>query len=280
MIYQSNRMTLRSVMDVFRGKVNDVVICEELYGTRESYYTLITVKEHETVKKLLQIIKGSDKGEDCCIEMFNSNNLFCMVFPYVKERKLADFYMAKAIPLTVCEEICLNLLVQCMASTLPYPLLELVLKQRQIHLLKDNSIVLGYCIDLSQLNEYSTQWECATQCAIQIRELLQEKTTRKNVSYQLLLKKIPKQSYQNFQELYKDLRLSTAHIGKRSLKQKWGDFWARHQAGIFRFLLYLSIILVILVAVMFFSQMIWGDVPLFRLFFNTFKQIGTESLTK
>lgn len=280
MIYQSNRMTLRSVMEVFRGEINDVVICEELYGTRECYYTLVAVKDHETIKKLLQIIKQSEKGDDCCVDMFHSNNLFCMVFPYIKERKLEDFYMAKAIPLAVCEEICLNLLLQCMSSPLPYPLLELVLKQRQINLLKDNSIVLGYCMDLAQLNENSTQKECAMQCAIQIRELLQEKTTRKNVGYQLLLKKIPKQSYQNFQELYKDIRLATAKTETRGLKKRWRDFWSRHQVGLFRFLLYLSVILAVLVAMMFLSNAIWGDVPFLRLFYNTFKQIGTESLTK
>lgn len=280
MIYQSNRMTLRSVMEVFHGEINDVVICEEMYGTRECYYTLIAVKDHETVKKLLQIIKQSEKDENCCVDMFHSNNLFCMVFPYIKERKLEDFYMAKAIPLNVCEEICLNLLLQCMSSNLPYPLLELVLKQRQINLLKDNSIALGYCIDLSQLNEYSTQRECAMQCAIQIREILQAKTTRKNVGYQLLLKKIPKQSYQNFQELYKDIRLATAKTNARGLKKILHDFWSSHQAVLFRFLLYLSVILAIWVIIMFLSNAIWGDIPFLRLFYNTFKQIGTESLTK
>lgn len=280
MIYQSDRMALRSVMDVFQGEINDVMICEEIYGTRECYYTLVAVKDHETVKKLLRIIKHSEKGEDCCVDMFSSNNRFCMVFPYVKERRLADFYMAKAIPLEQCEEICLNLLLQCMSSPLPYPLLELVLKQGQIHLLKDNSIVLGYCMDLAELNENSTQKECVMQCAIRIRELLQEKTTKKNVSYQLLLKKIPKQSYQDFRELYKDIRLSTTHVGKRSVRQRLRDFWARNQEGIFRLLLHLSAVLAILVLVMFLSNVIWGDVPFLRLFVNTFKQIGTESLTK
>ena len=280
MIYQSDHLTLRSVMDVFQGEINDVMICEEISGSRECYYTLVAVKDHETVKKLLQIMKQSEKDVSCCVDMFSSNNRFCMVFPYIKERRLADFYMAKAIPLALCEEICLNLLLQCMSSTLPYPLLELALKQGQIHLLKDNSIVLGYCMDLAGLNENSTEKECVMQCAIRIRELLQEKTTKKNVSYQLLLKKIPKQSYQDFRELYKDIRLSTTNIGKRSIKKRLTDFWGQNQASIFRLLLYLSVILAILVAVMFLSNVIWGDVPFLRLFFNTFKQIGTESLTK
>lgn len=280
MIYQSDHLTLYSVMDVFHGEVNDVMICEEISGGRGNYYTLVAVKDHETVKKLLRIIKRSERSMDCCVDMFTSNNCFCIVFPYIKERRLADFYMAKAIPLALCEEICLSLLLQCMSSSLPYPLLELVLKQRQIHLLKDNSIVLGYCIDLSELNENSGQKECTMQCAIRIRELLQEKTTKKNVSYQLLLKKIPKQSYQDFRELYKDIRLSKTNIGKQGIRKRLRNIWLRNQSAVFRLLLVLSIILAVLVILMFLSNVIWGDIPFLRFFINTFKQIGTESLMK
>lgn len=280
MIYQSEHLTLRSVMDVFHGDVNDVMICEDVSDSRGSYYTLVAVKEHETVRKVLRIIKQSERNMDCCVDMFSSNNCFCMVFPYIKERRLEDFYMAKMLPLALCEEICLNLLLQCMSSSLPYPLLELVLKQGQIHLLKDNSIVLGYCIDLHDLNEESTQKECAMQCAICLRELLHEKLSKKNVSYQLLLKKIPKQSYYDFRELYKDIRLAKTELGKKNMKQRLYSFWQEKQSTIFRLLLYLSVILAIIVLVMFLSSVIWGDIPFLRLFFNNFKQIGTESLTK
>ena len=38
--------------------------------------------------------------------------------------------------------------------------------------------------------------------------------------------------------------------------------------------------IVIIVAVMFLSDVIWGENPFFTLFTNSFKHIGTESLTK
>jgi len=280
MIYRSEHLTLRSVMDVFQGQVNDVVICEEISGGRGNYYTLLVVKEHETVKKLLRIMEQAEREMDCLIERFTYNNNFCLVFPHTKERRLKDFYMVNMFSLELCEEICFSLLVQCMSSTLPYPLLELVLKQEQIHLLKDNSIVLGYCMDLEQLNENSGQKECAMQCAISIRELLQGKATKKNVSYQLLLKKIPKQSYQDFRELYKDLRLSKTSIGKMRIRDSIRGFWQRNQNTIFKALLYLSVLMLIIVIVMTVTDLIWGDNPFFRLFVNSFKQIGTESLVK
>jgi len=68
MIYRSEHLTLRSVMDVFQGQVNDVVICEEISGGRGNYYTLLVVKEHETVKKLLRIMEQAEREMDCLIE--------------------------------------------------------------------------------------------------------------------------------------------------------------------------------------------------------------------
>ncbi len=279
MIYRSERMVLRNVMDVFQGKVNDVMICEEISGTGGSYFTLVAVKDHETVKKLLRIMKQSERSMDCCVEKFNRDNCFYMVFPYIKERKLEDFYMAKMLPLATCEEICLNVLLQCMASDLPYPLLELVIKQRQLHLLKDNNILLGYCMDLSELKEDCEEKDCVLQCAICIQELLQEKHTKKNVSYQLLQKKIPKQSYSSFRELYTDIRLAKTNVKRRGIKETLQIFWQDNQATVIRTLLYLSVLFVILLLVMFLSNVIWGDIPFLRIFFNSFKQIGTESLT-
>lgn len=280
MIYQSEHLKLRSVMDVFRGNVNDVMICEDFSEKSGNYYTLVAVHDHEVVKKLLRIIKESEKSMDCCLDMFSSGNSFCMVFPYVKERRLEDFYMVGTLPLSTCEEICMNLLLQCMASTLPYPLLELVLKQKQMHLLKDNSILLGYCIDLSEINENSGEKECTLQCATRIRELLAEKITKKNVSFQLLMKKIPKQSYHDFRELYKDICLTKTKSGKKSLKKSVKAFGERNQSVLFRIVLYLSVMMAIAVLIMLLSNIVWGDIPFLRIFTNTLKQIGTETLGK
>lgn len=278
MIYQSEHMTLNSVMDVFRGKVNDVVICENIKDGRSSYYTVLVVKDHVIVKKLVRILK--EQETDCCVDMFNWENNFCLVFDYVKERKLYDFYMAGGLSLENCEEICINLIIQCMISGLPYPLLYLVLEQRQLHLLKDNSVALGYALDLEKLDENCTQDQCTMQCAIILRELLKQKTTRKNVGYKLLLKKIPKQSYRSFRELYKDIQLCASSFQKRSIRQKIGDFSYRNQSTFFKIILIVSLILMVLAVIMLISDAVWGELPFLRIFYNNFTQIGTESLLK
>ena len=278
MIYQSENMTYYSVMDVFKGKLNDVVICETLNDGRSSYFTVLVIKKHSMVKRLIKLIEQSDKGNDFCIESFWSENNFCIVFDYVKERKLSEFYMAGENTLETCEEICISLLIQCMISKLPYPILYLVLTQNQIHLLKDNSVALGYSIDLEELDENCTEANCAMQCAILIRGLLEKKANKKNISYKLLIKKIPKQRYFTFRELYKDILLSSSVVKKRGLKNKISDKLARNYDTIFRVILTVSIILAVITIIVILSEAIMGDIPILRLFYNSFEKIGTESL--
>lgn len=279
MIYQSERMTLCGVMDVFRGKVNDVVICEEVKGGRTSYYTLVLVKNHDTVRRLIRILERSEKSTPCMVDSFSWNNCFCLVFDYVKARPLSEFFMGAERSLEECESICINLLLQCMTSPLPWPLLKLAIRQ-QIHLLKDGDVRLGYELDLKDLDENCTEKQCVMECAMVIRDLLKEKLTQKNVSYQLLMKKIPRQGYQNFRDLYRDIRLSSSMVGKRSLRARILGLYREHQATIYKALLVVSVFLLILTVSMMISQRIWGEVPFLRILFNNFKQIGTESLIR
>lgn len=279
MIYQSERMTLNGVMDVFRGPVNDVVICEEVKEGRTSYYTLLLVKDHETVRRLIRILEQSEKGASCVVDRFTWNNCFCLVFGYVKARPLSEFFMGKERSLEECENICINLVLQCMTSPLPWPLLELAIRQ-QIHLLKDGDVMLGYELDLRDLDENCTERRCVMECAVVVRDLLKEKLSKKNVSYQLLMKKIPRQSYQSFRDLYRDIRLSSTLVRKRSIKSRILALYREKQTAIFRCLLVVSVCLLVLTIIMMISQRIWGEVPFLRIFFNNFKQIGTESLIR
>lgn len=278
MVYQSGKMTLSTVMKVFCGTVNDVEICENVKNGRSTYYTVWVIKNHETVKTLMDIFEASPKDGRCYVDMFDSSRGFCVVFDYVKERKLTDFFMARDMPLKLCEDICLNLVVQCMTSVLPYPLLELAIKQKQLQLLKDNGISISFVLDLEELDENCTESRCVMECSLIVRDMLEKKISRKNVGYKLLEKKIPRHSYTSFRELYKDIRLATSSFKKRSLIGRIKAFFLMNSSTIFKILLVISLILVVLTLIVFISRAVWGDIPLLRLFYNTFKKIGTESL--
>lgn len=278
MIYESEKMTLKCVMKVFSGKVNDVEICENVKNGRSTYYTLHIIKDHEVMKKLMNIIGVGSAEDSCYVDMFDSKNGFCVVFDYVKERRLSDFFMARDITLENCEDICLNLIVQCMTTKIPYPLLNLILKQKQLQLLRDNGVAIGYAIDLADLDEKCTEEQCVMECALIVRDLLEKKVSKKNIGYKLLEKRIPKKSYISFRELYKDIRLCSSMVRKRGIISRIRAFIARNDTSIFKVLLIISIILALLALVVLVSRSVWGEIPLLRFFIDTFKTIGTESL--
>ena len=278
MVYQSDKMTLNSVMKVFEGKVNDVEICADVVNGRSTYYTVLVIKDHYTVKKLLEIIEYSPEGKSCYVDMFADENGFCIVFDYVKERKLENFFMAGNLSLKDCEDISLSLVVQCMASKLPYPLLKLVIEQRQFNLMQDNSVALGYALDLETLDKDCDEASCVMKTALVVRDLLEEKLPKKNMGYKLLARKIPRRSYTNFRELYTDIKLAASTGAKRGLLWTIRNFFRKNDGKIFRIVLTISVILAILALIVLISRLVWGDVIFARLFFNTIRKIGTESL--
>lgn len=280
MVYQSEKLTLNSVMDVFKGDVNDVVICENVKDGRSTYYTLLIIKKHDITKKIIRLFEHAKDNNGFSVDMFSVRNDFCIAFEYVKERRLDSFYMPEEMPLDICEKICLSLLIQCMTTKLPYPILYLILEQNQIHLLQDNTVSLGYCIDLQGIDEEVDEAKCAMKCALIIRGLLEKKKLRNNISYNLLLKKIPKQRYKTFREIYKDILLSSSSTQKRTIRQKVKDVWARNKGAAFRTCMIMAMALAGLALMMIVSQAIWGDIPLLRFFSNSFEQIGTELLVK
>ena len=169
-------------------------------------------------------------------------------------------------------------ILACISAEIPYPILYLILRQKQLHLAKNHNVYLGFAINLEELDEKMTERDCAVQCAKILRELLEPKASQKAISFQLLDKKISKKSYHKFTELYKDIRIAAAPRQRNSISGRFRAWFMRNRDQIFRIMLRICILLVILVLATFVTQAIFGDIPWLRLFINGFKKIGTESL--
>jgi hypothetical protein len=110
--------------------------------------------------------------------------------------------------------------------------------------------------------------------------LLSRVTDETTVSYTLLKKKTGRGGYFKFIDLYKDIQAATVTIEKKKLWVRIKQFFSRNRERIFRTIVVISLIAALIALVMLLSQMFFGDIPLYRLFVNTFKKIGTESLVK
>ena len=78
--------------------------------------------------------------------------------------------------------------------------------------------------------------------------------------------------------MYQDIHISAAGAPRRGLLGRIRAWGLRNQEGIFRVLLWIAVFLMILVVLMALSNVVFGDIPFMRLFFNSFRRIGTESM--
>lgn len=279
MIYQSQRMKLEAVRIVLQNEVNDIIICRDINSAAKSLYTLLVIKDHQVARLYLDIFERAASGaKDSYIESFSCGNSLCMVFEYKQERPLHTFYMATAYSAEYCEKVCNNVLIACMTSKLPYPLLYLILSQKQLHLAEDSTVFIGYQMDLRELDAERNESDCVVKCAEILLELIEPVVSQKHISYNLLCKKWVRKSYRHFTELYKDIQITEVPKGKKGIMNRIKTWFKQENSILFKVTLIICTILLILMIVSIASQVIFGDVPWLRLLFNGFKFIGTESL--
>lgn len=275
MIYEIDDMSLNCIRDISKDPVNDIFVCRDTNAPIETYYTVLTVKDHEKAKELIECFRSQPsvlKG------MGSTADGFVFVLPYRRERCLNEFYMGDTYDVSTCEQICINLILECISCELPYPVLYSVLDQQQLNMEKDYSIYFNYQLKLESFDPHRTEQDCAVKCASIVLELLKPQAIHKALSYELLSRKVPKGSYQRFTDLYKDVKVASEANVKKGILKRIKAWFVRNQDGIFRFFLVICIILAVLTVLMLLSQLIFGDIPLLRLFSNPFRSIGTESM--
>ena len=281
MIFESARQRLSVVKESFKSEVNDVYICRDLRSSAQSLYTVIVLHDHTHVKQLLTVIQDYSGGaDDRIVDTFTYRGEFIMVFPYQHERPLDMFYMGDAYPLARCEDIALNILVSCIGSHLPWPLLYLILQQGQVNISNDDEIFLGYQIDLKDFDPEIGEKECVYACARILLRILEPQSSDKTISYQLLTRKTENRSYARFSELYRDIRIAAVPKGKRGLRARLRDMYLRNRDLLFSILLRVAIVLAVIALLSLVSQLIFGDVLWLSFLYNHFKIIGTEDLSK
>lgn len=281
MIYNAGNKKLNCIRKVLKNETGEVWIVQDT-GTEGNgeYYTLITVKNHETAKLLMKVREdGIRDGRQSQGLMPACREEFCIVYPYQKERPLYQFYNSEPRSGKECEQICINLLVECVSSGEAWPILYLILSQRQIHIEKDSTVFFGYQLDLTKLDPAIGEKECAAKCARIVLDLMNatpqmEKTIGKN----LIRKKVQKDGYSDFPGLLRDIHMDAGSWEKVKLSERIKDYLAVRKRTIIRVLLILSAVLGVIAALMIISQMIFGDIPFLRIFTSTFETIGWESL--
>ncbi len=278
MIYESSKLKLEEVGVEHISPGGRCLICKDLNVTGNTLYTVFCISDHELVKTLISLFERQGAPDPVLIDSFVSDNDHVFVFPYRKERPLKDFYMGEVMPLTRCEDVCINVILACMTSGLPWAVLSLILEQKLLNLNKDDSVYLSYGVRLDKLDPNVREKDCAVLCAGILMDLLESKANYKADSYLLLQKKIASRSYSKFTELYRDIRIAATPKRKPGILSRIRIWFSYNKDRLFGILFWISLILVIVALAMLVTNALFGDVPWLRFLFNNFKRIGTESL--
>ena len=285
MIYYPQGMELEVVSRVFHGSVNDVDVCRDRLSASGAMYTLLAVHDRDCARKMLSVMEENRRSGECpCLLRFSQNETLLFLFPYREERKFSAFARGQMTSPAAGEDICIRLVMECLSGGLPWPLLYLVLEQDCVQIAKDNTVYFTMTLDLQALDPTRTERHCVSACAQILLDFLAGpvaggKPRRKALkSFELIRKKMSKNAYTGFPELYQDIKVTALPPVKPGLRSRWRIFWQSNRDRLFRLLLVLCVLLAIAAVVILISQLIFGDVPLLRLFRHTFDVIGTENL--
>lgn len=284
MIYHAGNMVLNPIGELFHGAVNDVTVCRDLDSPTGACYLLLLVRDRACVKRLLAVFEDAGRtfssGGQPYLLCFAQNEALGFVFPYREGRRLSEFAAGQTAGSAARERICINLVMACLSSPMPYPLLYLILSQDCIHLEKDGSVYFLPVLDLEPLSLDKGEPDCAAGCAQILMDLLEGggRGRQKLKSYELIRKKLLKHGYSSFPELYRDIQVTAVPERGLDWKARRDEVWARVRDRIFRVLLVLCFAATVLAVVCALCQMIFGDIPLLRPFERAFEVIGTETL--
>jgi hypothetical protein len=279
---ETDGMLLRPVSVIVQSDVNIVWVCRDMRAPGLPYYTLLAVTDRATSKKLIAVFNSTDKITEqmAYSKSFLWGEKLCYLFPYHRPRLVSEFAEGQISSPQVSEEICVNLLLTCMSSPLPWPLLYLEFEQGMVHVEKDNGVYLTPMLDLTSLDERVTEAACVTSCVNLMLDIL-GMTNKKNLrSRKLLSRKVARGTYEHFSEVYHDFKITVLDKKKRFGLKKIFDFFNEHKDTIFRVILIFSSICFVLALAMLISYLIFGDFPLFKFFGHSLKEIGTEHLNE
>ena len=161
MTFESQNTSYTVVSTLFSGAANCCYMARLSDDMDGRSFTVIAVKDHDVIRTLMEASsKVSDPKDSPLVDAFTHGNDYVLVFPYRQQRPLDSFFVGESMSLNQVEEIGTNLLLSCISSALPYPMLYLLLEQGQINLSKDGGIFLTYIMDLSELDLKRNERDC------------------------------------------------------------------------------------------------------------------------
>lgn len=273
MIFISDKTKYQCISQCISGKKMDVYICES--EEESELYYIWAVKDSILSRNMTKVFMedGVYKGIDC----FFVGALYCIVFPYEKDRNLFKFAIPDKDESKWAREICLKLIFLCMSSRLPWEILYILITEKKISIRNNGEVYFNYNISIIDM-ENKTQKDCTSALGMYMENMLKERKCSNWSGYRLICMKNKRKNYISLSELYQDINNSIEIDVSDNIGKKLLIILNENKPIIIRTFKVLCITVAFIAVIVFISNIVFDESPFYRLFFNTFKKIGTETL--
>lgn len=277
MEYYSGKHHLKRIGEILRNNTNEVCICEETDNASKTHRLLWIVKDRKLARALISVFHENDKNVPY-LETFSEREAMAFVFPYEGERPLFRFLTGELLSTKEQEAVWRKLVETCMASDVPYAVLYQILRQRKLQIQSDGKITFSYALDLRGFGAEHQEADCAQECAVILLELMEVSKAGSSPLRQRLADRCAEEGYASFLELFQDVKSYSRNKRNKKLWKKFVQAFSQKKDKALGLWLWFCIILIIIAVILLLSQFIYGEIPLLRLFQNSFQTIGTENL--
>lgn len=309
MEYEAAGKRLARVGTILEGEANEVYICQNRAVLEKERYLLWELKDRGIARYLLeqdnqrsQALSSLQKEREQAPspimpfeEVFLCGDRVCFLFPYEEPRPLLRY--AVLLQPWEKERVPVQLFALCMGAALPWPLLYMLLASKNVNVRKDGCVYFTYELDLAELDPDKTEKDCVSvfivlllkameSCTVKFfqwsmlwgrnkneesihRHRYKEKQERNR--RRLLEKKAARGQYETLLEVYQDFRAPVVRKKRLQLSPK-AKKW------LYRLAIWTAVICIVLAAGAVISSVFFRDMPLLRVFSNTFDKIGTQNL--
>ena len=281
---------LKIVREVLNNNVNKIYICENI-GDRydNEYYTLIRIYDDNVIKDVLKVVYDKDGKiklpDDIFKGLFVDVDTLNILITYKEPRKIF-LYLKSYMTSEYSQYIIIkNMLYQCLALRVEYPLLYLFLNAENINLDEDFNIFFNGFLNFEKFNVDIDEKKCVQKCCEIIDGILNSNQELANKSHvkaiNLFIKKKRNNVYKRIIDIYNDFK-----IQEKKYKQTQNNILETIKLNIqniftsnFKLIIAcVGSILIILAAVMFFCNLLKMDLPFAK--YKGLNIIGTVNMSQ
>ena len=188
MTIESGDLKLSPFQELGSFEKNKALACKNADGT---LYTILSVPKREDAEGLIPLLGIAKEDplsrlKEGFWDQVSGHESFFLVLPYRKKRSLFSFWNGKAASKEEREEMAKKIVAACMDAHVPFPLLSLLLAQKNLQMGGDGEVFFCYDADLSDLSLGDDESRCALECARLLLGILDPGETKSSIAAQLL----------------------------------------------------------------------------------------------